>query len=370
MMRPVSLPQQAGAAVEGQPQVARPAGFAQRSAELSERAVGRLQGRFAEQMTSAAAAGQVLAAQEERLAQPQPDLPQGRPGQPESAEQPELTAEQWLQGMLEQSLAVVEAREGGRIAGDGAEALSEQQVLSQDVAAQPQPEAAVTDEVLLAMPAVLLDRWSGPAAAAKLVQRPLDLTATPMAGVGRSEQALGAQLDALLATGDTGLADTALPGGERQLLAQPQGNERLLRLEAPHAKWGEQMLQALRDNVEMQLQQRVQNATIRLDPPELGSMEIFLSHESGRLTVQISATNGDVARLLQQTSDRLRHELVGQNFTQVNVQVGADGQSGRGQGQGRQPHLPADEPQIMGNFATAPAADNARGSDSDVLVTV
>ncbi|MBA1274844.1 flagellar hook-length control protein FliK [Stutzerimonas azotifigens] len=369
MIRPVGLSGQVGAAIEGQPQAARPAGFAQLSAELPERSFGRLSERFAEQMTSAAA-GQVFSAPAERLGQPHPDLPQGSDAQPESAEQPELTAEQWLQGMLEQSVAVVEAREGSRIAGDSAErAMSEQEVL-QDVDAQPQSATIAADQPLLVMPAVLLDRWSGPNAAAKLVQRPLDMTAPPMAGVGRAEQARGTPLDALLAAGDTGLADTAVQGGERQLLAQPQGNERLLRLEAPQAKWGEQMLQALRDNVEMQLQQRVQSATIRLDPPELGSMEIFLSHESGRLTVQISATNGDVARLLQQTSDRLRHELVGQNFTQVNVQVGADGQSGRGQGQGRQSQLPADEPQIVGNFATAPAADDARGSRSDVLVTV
>ncbi len=370
MMRPVSLPSLLGALVEGQPQAVRPAGVAQRSTELSERTAARIPGRFAEQMTSAAAAGQVLAAQAEGPVQPQPELPQGRPAQPESAEQPELTAEQWLQGMLEQSLAVVQAREGGRIAGDGDEALSEQKVVLQDVDTQPQPATIAADQPLLAMPAVLLDRGSGPNAAAKLAQRPLDLTAASLAGSGRTEQVLGAPLDALLATDDSGLADTALPGGERQLLAQPQGNERLLRLEAPQAKWGEQMLQALRDNVELQLQQRVQNATIRLDPPELGSMEIFLSHESGRLTVQISATNGDVARLLQQTSDRLRHELVGQNFTQVNVQVGADGQSGRGQGHGRQPHLPDDEPRVAGNYSTAPAADDARGSDSDVLVTV
>ena len=84
-------------------------------------------------------------------------------------------------------------------------------------------------------------------------------------------------------------------------------------LQAPEAG-GEQMLHALREHVEVQLQQRQQSASIRLDPPELGSLEIHLSHESGRLTVQLSAANADVARLLQQTSDRLRQELVAQQF--------------------------------------------------------
>lgn len=104
--------------------------------------------------------------------------------------------------------------------------------------------------------------------------------------------------------------------------------ERTLKLQGPETKWGEQLLQALRDNVELHMQQRVQNTAIRLDPPELGVMEIVLTHEQGRLNVQISAQHSDVVRLLQQTSDRLRHELVAQNFTQVDVEI-SGGQTGQ-----------------------------------------
>ena len=132
------------------------------------------------------------------------------------------------------------------------------------------------------------------------------------------------------------------------------------------------MLHALREHVEVQLQQRQQSATIRLDPPELGSMEIHLSHDAGRLTVQLNAAHADVARLLQQTSDRLRQELVAQHFVQVNVQVGADGQSGR-QGQPRQPEN-GENVLAAANHAsgTASAPDSRRsaGRASDVLVTV
>lgn len=146
----------------------------------------------------------------------------------------------------------------------------------------------------------------------------------------------------------------------------------MLKLQAPEAKWGEQMLHALREHVEVQLQQRQQSASIRLDPPELGSLEIHLSHESGRLTVQLSAANADVARLLQQTSDRLRQELVAQQFVQVNVQVGADGRSGR-QGQSQQGH---DDEAVLAAAAPTSAATvgsgAGRSSDrgKDVLVTV
>ena len=153
--------------------------------------------------------------------------------------------------------------------------------------------------------------------------------------------------------------------------------ERTLKLQGPETKWGEQLLQALRDNVELQMQQqRVQNTTIRLDPPELGSMEITLTHELGRLNVQISAQHSDVVRLLQQTSDRLRHELVAQNFTHVDVEI-SGGQHGQQQSQRDQARLFGEESVL----ANQQQADNSNADHlaseqqksvrhSDVLVTV
>lgn len=141
-----------------------------------------------------------------------------------------------------------------------------------------------------------------------------------------------------------------------------------LSLHAPEAKWGEQLLHALRDNVQVQIQQRIQHATIRLDPPELGSLEIYLSHEAGRLNVHITASQTDVARLIQQTSDRLRHELAGPQFTQVNVQASADGQSGQQHSRERQRMLADDF--IHQNEQAFINSDQPANRTSDVLVTV
>lgn len=141
-----------------------------------------------------------------------------------------------------------------------------------------------------------------------------------------------------------------------------------LTLQAPEAKWGEQLLHALRDNVQVQIQQKIQNATIRLDPPELGSLEIYLSHESGRLTVQITSSQADVARLIQATSERLRQELSGPQFIQVNVQTFADGQSGQQQSRERQRFM-SDE-MILANEQEFIGQDKATKSTGDVLVTV
>ena len=142
--------------------------------------------------------------------------------------------------------------------------------------------------------------------------------------------------------------------------------ERLVRLEGNDAQRGEQMLQALRQNVQLQVQQSQQVATIRLDPPELGSLEIQVSQESGKISVQINAAQADTLRLLQQTSDRLRHELLTQQFVQVNVQVGGDGRSGQ---QSRQDQGGSSEVLVRGN----PLNDSGQASRTaprDVLATV
>lgn len=143
--------------------------------------------------------------------------------------------------------------------------------------------------------------------------------------------------------------------------------ERTLTLATPQARWGEQMLHALRETVQVQVQQRFQQATIRLDPPELGSLEIFISHEQGRLSVQISAAQGDVARLLQHTSERLRQELVEQNTLQVSVQISSDAQGHSGREQSRQGREPVIAEAILD---AAGAAPSSKHQASGVLVTV
>lgn len=137
---------------------------------------------------------------------------------------------------------------------------------------------------------------------------------------------------------------------------------------APEAKWGEQLLHTLRDQVQVQIQQKIQNATIRLDPPELGSLEIYLSHESGRLTVNITASQADVARLIQTTSDRLRQELAGPQFTQVHVQTSAEGQSGQQQSRERQRFF--EDQQILANDQSMVGNSQPANRSGDVLVTV
>nr|WP_239481972.1 flagellar hook-length control protein FliK [Pseudomonas insulae] len=288
-------------------------------------------------------------------------------------------AEQWLQSMLDQQAVSIQARDHAEAAQADADALAPlpggelAALLGAQVAAAPAqglpgkaaplPNASPVARAEGAVDAL-------PAASSTPVGKLAEVLPVLANTADSLDGQLTAQLDRL-----AGSAPQAVDGNSTATLPYSTNHqlpalERHLTLQAPESKWGEQMLHALRDSVELQVRHNVQNASIRLDPPELGSLEIYLSHDSGRLNVQISAAQGDVARLLQQTSDRLRQELVGQNFVQVNVQVSADSQSGGQHGQqGR--HRPFDdEPVLAQPRNTAQPESGQTGPASDVLVTV
>lgn len=290
----------------------------------------------------------------------------------------EADAEQWLASVLDQQAVHIEARETPeqvlheQVHQDSSEQIEQAAALPVEFPGQAQMQPR---EQLPAQPA---HSASAPAFSQQSLS---SQAATPMPQIAAEialQTAVPAMASESIEVSDLERlpnvstdADKTIPGTATSSAATsaPLTAERPLKLHAPQTQWGEQMLASLREHVELQINQRIQNATIRLDPPELGSLEIFLSHESGRLNVQLSAANADVARLLQQTSERLRQELVGQNFVQVNVQVSADAQGGRQQGQPRQ----AWQGEEMVQAASLITPTSERGnpnSTSDVLVTV
>lgn len=119
---------------------------------------------------------------------------------------------------------------------------------------------------------------------------------------------------------------------------QAQGAEwAAVRVDTSSGRWGEQMMQVLQDRVTLQAQQNLQEAKIRLDPPELGKLDLLVRVEGDRLSVQINANTAATREALMQVSERLRTELQEQNFVHVDVNVGSD------QGQERQAHDGAQE---------------------------
>ncbi len=96
-----------------------------------------------------------------------------------------------------------------------------------------------------------------------------------------------------------------------------------VRVDPQAAKWGEQMLNVLHDRITLQAQQNLHEAKIRLDPPDLGKLDLVVRVEGDRLSVQIHANTAATREALMQVSDRLRSELQEQNFVHVDVNVGS-----------------------------------------------
>ncbi len=133
--------------------------------------------------------------------------------------------------------------------------------------------------------------------------------------------------------------------------------------EAAHEK-AAVLREALGDRLQMQVDQRTQKATIRLDPPNLGKLDISLHYEGGKLQVQIQAAQPDVYRALQQVSQELRGALSEQNQVAVNVQIS--------QQQGEQRQAPRQQPEqdVVLSNNIAEVTEEQRHRDLSILTTV
>lgn len=108
----------------------------------------------------------------------------------------------------------------------------------------------------------------------------------------------------------------------------PQWGPLTLPADAQH--WAREMLTPLRDQLRFQFEQQIKSAELRLDPPDLGRIELNVRLEGERLIVQLNAANPTVREALQSGAERLRDELGQSHGGHVDVDVGSEGD-------GRQP---------------------------------
>lgn len=131
----------------------------------------------------------------------------------------------------------------------------------------------------------------------------------------------------------------------------------------------QQLRAALGERLQLQMDSRVQHATIRLDPPDMGKIDITLNVDAGKLQVHINASQSEVYRALQQVSQDLKQALSEQNFVQVNVQVASQHSADR---QGRE--MPQYRHEHEDDIQDAQRAETARRrnhtDDGSVLMTV
>jgi flagellar hook-length control protein FliK len=127
-------------------------------------------------------------------------------------------------------------------------------------------------------------------------------------------------------------------------------------------QWQQPLREALGDRLQLQLQRNSEQAVIRLEPPNMGSIEISIRHSAGALQVNLSASNSDVVRQLNNIGDSVRQDLSSRQFTDVAVTVsssraqaqadqgGKNGQP-RDQNDGRTPGRALSEDDSTATFA-------------------
>ncbi|HEV7815488.1 MAG TPA: flagellar hook-length control protein FliK, partial [Janthinobacterium sp.] len=100
----------------------------------------------------------------------------------------------------------------------------------------------------------------------------------------------------------------------------PSGADTLV-LSGPSQQWQQPLQQALGDRLQTQISNNSQQAVIRLDPPNLGSIEIAIRHSDGALQVNLSASNSEVLRQLRSIGDSVRQDLSSRQYSEVAVTV-------------------------------------------------
>jgi flagellar hook-length control protein FliK len=153
-----------------------------------------------------------------------------------------------------------------------------------------------------------------------------------------------------------GLTEKTIEWAKVDLHAEVQKSESKA---ATSSRIGEKLMAILQDRINIQASNNIKSAQIRLDPPDLGHIKLTVAIEGDKVSVGIVSQNTVVREGLMQTSERLRHELVNQNFVDVSVDIssGSEGQANKEQNS---------QEQILANESTA--VDEQTGNNQDEFI--
>jgi len=166
-------------------------------------------------------------------------------------------------------------------------------------------------------------------------------------------------------SGSSAASAAAIAGAAASQPASAAPTADTVKLAGPPTAWRQSLQEALGERMHLQVGKGIEQAVIRLDPPQLGRIDIAIRHSAGSLEVNISATNSEVLRQLQTVSDNLRSDLSQRQFTEVAVTVAPAPKSGAApfgdpqQGRGRQQDREQEDKQP--GRALAEAGNNASG---------
>ncbi|NQZ51271.1 MAG: flagellar hook-length control protein FliK [Moritella sp.] len=115
------------------------------------------------------------------------------------------------------------------------------------------------------------------------------------------------------------IADINAP---ERLMTQGRHEWSAVKMESQQNAWSKQLFNVLQDRIEMQVHQNIKQANIRLDPPDLGRLDLSVRMDGDRLTVMINTSNTMIREALQASLQQLRSELSNQFGAGVDVNVG------------------------------------------------
>ncbi|MFA9440767.1 flagellar hook-length control protein FliK [Uliginosibacterium sp. sgz301328] len=204
--------------------------------------------------------------------------------------------------------------------------------MQQPVAVMPVATASTTPAVPVATEASLPDAALSVADAIAAPQTKTTLTAPivkPVAADNAQSTAstsVAPVRDALIALAPADVGSNATPDA---LVRLPNGEP---------TQWRQPLQQALGERLQLSSSRHSDSAVIRLDPPQMGRIEIAIRHEAGALRVSLTATHAEVVRQLQGVGESLRHDLSQRHAGEVSVQVAdaAGARLAQGDADGRQ----------------------------------
>lgn len=118
-----------------------------------------------------------------------------------------------------------------------------------------------------------------------------------------------------------------------------------LALDINKPQWGDALIEQLRQRIQVQAGNKLQHAQIRLDPPELGKLDISLRMDGDKLSVQFTAAHPQLREALLAGSDRLRQDFSQAQMNLIDVSV-SGGQSQQGRQSQQEESFGADVPVI------------------------
>ncbi|MGE8397992.1 MAG: flagellar hook-length control protein FliK, partial [Comamonas sp.] len=108
------------------------------------------------------------------------------------------------------------------------------------------------------------------------------------------------------------------------------------------------LVQALAQRLQIQQVHGNQVAVVRLDPPQMGVIELRISHDASGVQVHMQASNSEVGRQLMTVTDSLRQELLARSAdAQITVST-SRAFSGGGQSDAQRQAWVADEDPEIG----------------------